>query len=899
MRLSWLRLFWAGLVIAGAIVGYLVSSGLGERLLHREIETQLSRLLAGPVRVADVEFHFERGLRFEARQLEAYPGAEADDIAALRARRVIARINAFALLIGRLELSALVLEAPHLRLEETADGRFRGLPFPAFDAPLLWQGSGSKDESAAEAFARRIERIDQFAETFFENLGVADRIEIQDGTLHWIGQSTTEPAPSIRLELVHTVIESDWLSDAASLDWRAVFVDGQHAPFPFEAHVARAENEPFSWQISFFEIPLATAETPLAFIEGIKGLEGRLTTELRINRSAGGQMRAKLTGEIEDGIIGLRRSGASLERGKIRLDADLLVHPNRIELRRAHLEDAKLGLELAGTIDRPLRATSRTHLETRMVGFDVEDVITLVRSLETDSDAARSLSRLIERVEGGHILSVAASGDAPWRDWTALTGGRSNELPQGLRFGAAFEDLVVATGPGDRIENLRGQVEWADDRLTLRDATGSFRGAAMPRLHLALNGTTAIGRVARDSGEITTQPPAVPGLEALIEILEPKNPESLPPIKLIGLAIDHLEHPVFRWPLHDLRLLIEPLRRGLEVNIQDGTWGGVGISGEMVWFADPQGSTLSVELDLSDGRPPTSPISPEKMTPSDANDARWAKGQFELEFRPRPKLPFQKTSGFFRLDGTRLVGNEVNFVVEPTGQLATRMVLDLAEQGRVGTELSFALTDGRFEHVSEFIALRPGLVRGALGATGTLRGPIRPDEPLIGELDGSVRVEAQNGKIRTEIPLLLRLSRASEGYNPFADEDELKYETMSATIAFDQGVLSADDFEIEGPLRIFARGRIDPFANPADVSGLVGLFLFRAPNQILGNLPLVKYFLPGSERGLIGAYFRVEGALAEPDVETLQMASLMSGVPEALKAPFKVLQYLFDLQGDD
>ena len=36
---------WLGMVLASALAGHLVSSGLGERLLHDEIESQLSRLL--------------------------------------------------------------------------------------------------------------------------------------------------------------------------------------------------------------------------------------------------------------------------------------------------------------------------------------------------------------------------------------------------------------------------------------------------------------------------------------------------------------------------------------------------------------------------------------------------------------------------------------------------------------------------------------------------------------------------------------------------------------------------------------------------------------------------------------------------------------------------------------
>ena len=45
MRRSWLRLFWAGVVLAAAAVGYLASSGLGERLFQPELGTNVRRLV--------------------------------------------------------------------------------------------------------------------------------------------------------------------------------------------------------------------------------------------------------------------------------------------------------------------------------------------------------------------------------------------------------------------------------------------------------------------------------------------------------------------------------------------------------------------------------------------------------------------------------------------------------------------------------------------------------------------------------------------------------------------------------------------------------------------------------------------------------------------------------------
>ncbi len=134
MRLSWLRLFWAGVLILGAIIVYFATSGAGDRLLHREVETQLSRLLAGQVKIARVDVRFEDGLLIEARGLEAYPNPDGG-APSLRASRVLAWVDILAVLVGRLELSTLILEGPRIRIEQRADGSFVGLPLPPMPAP--------------------------------------------------------------------------------------------------------------------------------------------------------------------------------------------------------------------------------------------------------------------------------------------------------------------------------------------------------------------------------------------------------------------------------------------------------------------------------------------------------------------------------------------------------------------------------------------------------------------------------------------------------------------------------------------------------------------------------------------------------------------------------------------
>ena len=904
MRRSWLRLFLAGVIVAGILTGYLVSSGLGRRLLHQEIETQLGRLLSGRVTIAEVELRFVDGLRFEARGLEAYPNADPEGQPALRASRVLAWIDFLALLIGRLELSTLVLEGPHLRVEQAADGSFPGLPLPNF--VLLPDPAGTT--MLGEHFVQQLESLEPAASVFREHFRAADRIEILDGTVNWIDRrnlSKDGTPRELRLELISGVAERDWLSDAISVESSAVFVDGRHAPFPIEMELERGEGSHFDWRVTFSQIPLDAAETPLAFVESIEGLTGTLDATFSLATSAAGRHTLSIEGIVENARISLRRSNSIIEQERVELHAEAVLDGRRLRVTNGRLNGQRLGIDFKGVIDRPIRPTSRARVELRMVGARIDGIRDLAGRFEEESDIALMISRLTERVDAGHVRYIEAAGTARLRHWQDLANGRTRDLPDGFLLGAAVEEIVLSVAPDAPIEGLAGEIEWVEDQLTLRNMQALYRGKGLPELNLVIDGVSHLIHSSESAREMTADPPAIPGFGPLLEILRPRDPSSLPPVKAIGLAIDQLEHPIIRWPLRDLRVLIEPLRQGMQLNIREGSWAGAAVSGDLVWRNDPNKPSVDAQLVLGPGPIPPAEEIDEEVIDDDALEEesfvsdttrttdRWGSGRFELEFRPRPWLPFQRAVGFFRLDGANLVGSDIEIDLEPKGQAALRFDIDLLDPESVGLDISFAITEAKLEGISEFVALPPDLATGDFGATGSLLGRVRPDASFVAELDGRVRVEAQDGRIATTLPLLLRLSKASEGYNPFANKDEVSYETMTGTLDLDQGRLTIEDFEIEGPLRVFANVQLDTNRQPGRIRAVVGIFLFRTSGEILRSLPLVRSFLPGSERGLIGAYFEVKGTVDEPSVETLPLQTLMSSVPSAIKAPFKVLQFLF------
>ncbi|MFK7895007.1 MAG: AsmA-like C-terminal region-containing protein [Myxococcota bacterium] len=894
MRRSWLRLFWAGVVVIGVAVGYLVSSGLGENLLHDEIETQLSRLLQGSVEIGHVDLNWDEGLQLEARSLAAYPHPEPESGAppALRAGRILAHVDLFGLLIGRVELSDLMLEGAQVRVEREIDGSLVGFPIPAWT-----QNETPPDPNLEVAFAEnlavQIEALDAAASAWVGDLKLANEIEIIDGTVIWIDHFRKPPEAeptTIRLELVQIVARKDWLSDATALEAEAVFVDGEHAPFPIELEINRKDGEGFDWILSLAQIPLKAAETPLSFIDGITGLDGTLNAVLRLRSTSKTKRRLSLAGQIDNATIALRKSRKIIEGERVEFGAGLEIGSRQIRIAGGKLEAERLQFEFQGNIARPIRPNSRAQLESRILGLHLADLSSFARTLAGDSAAADGLSRMTDRIETGQIRYVQAKGTARLREWQNLATGRSSDLPEGFVLGGAFDGIRVRTGERDAIEDLSGEIEWVGDEVSLRNATARYRGEALPQVDIDLEGVAELFRAGAQEQVFRNTPPPVPGFGPLLEIFKPRDPTALPPVKAIGLAIDYLENPVLYWPIHDLRLYVEPLRRGLQVGVREGVWGGATVEGEIVWFNDPTSPTVSAHLKLGPQNTPSTSAMASQKAPA----GRWGEGRFELDFRPQPTLPFENAVGFFRLEGNELRANDVEIRVAPEGQLAARGVIGLDAPDSIDLDLSFAVTEARLEKIAGFIRIPDTLATGDFQATGTLIGRVRPDVSFIADLEGSLRATTLNGRVKTNVPLFLRLAKASEGYNPFSDQDELKFERMQATIGFKDGVLNSENFEIEGPLRVFANARIDTNQSPGDIRAVVGIFLFRAPNQIISSLPLVRSFLPGSKKGLIGAYFRVDGPLDKPDVDPLPIESLMSGVPDVIKAPFKVLRFLFE-----
>jgi hypothetical protein len=379
--------------------------------------------------------------------------------------------------------------------------------------------------------------------------------------------------------------------------------------------------------------------------------------------------------------------------------------------------------------------------------------------------------------------------------------------------------------------------------------------------------------------------------------------------------IDHLEHPSLPWTVREADLLIAPDTTKFQIEAKSMLWGGVPLSGKLVWTTAPE---KRIELVMK-AAPPTlsadaaqrdqgldSPSAPEENTTGSpvpttenaiATDDQpppvvpWLSGRVEIPGLETGLLPLQAIEADFAMLGASLFLSRFRANLEPRGTLSGDVELNLSRRNAVPVTVTFSLENADMSRVGELFGIRPGDITGTLDISGSLEGSLHPERSLLADLAGRADVNARQGALgRQEIPVLLALAQASEGYNDYAEEAAIPYESITADMNLKDHRVQTRNFELEGPLRIYASGSLDVVTPPYDLIGVAGLFLFRSAGQLLESIPLVKVILPGSERGLVGAYYQVEGDLSRPRVRSLPGRSFAESLPDLLEAPYQILR---------
>lgn len=881
-RVALIRIALAlSLTIAAAAAGYWVSAQLGRDLLRDEAESQLERLLKGDVSIQELRIS-EFGLRLEGENVRVYPKLGGHGLVA---SHVVAKIDPLSLLVGRFHLRSLLILDAHFAIERDATGAWGPYPIAS-----LARDDENPDPEPQLTLIRAFEETTRF---LLEEGKIADLLILRGGLVTFLDRDSPAGNDPVEFSLseIRGTLDHRWLSDAPELEIDSVFVGPGQRRAKVEAEGTQ-DDDALRISVAATDLAMDTFQPYARALGAEAELGATLSGTFSFETSEKDSSISQIDWVARDLVCAFPRRGAQVrfESPDAHVEARLEVLPERVRLATARIQGREIAMDASAHIERPLTETSEARLALSVRGTRLPELRRFLNALP-ESDRA-PLLKLVEPVESARIVEVRSSGTTQVATWRRVFGGEVANLPPGFSVGAAVDDLTVAVGDGsDRATGISGHIDWSGDRIEIRDLIGRWNSEPIPEIDAVVDGFTFL---LEQDGELDVPAPKLPGLAALGDVLrglaeDPDSPSDAGPmLPPVALKISYLRHPLLRWALHDAQMSLQTSERSSALTIQEGWWNGAPIRGEIVWLRNPE-RRLNVGLEVRrPGDPTVRRRSPPREPPGDEGSS-WFKGRVQVGAAPEGPLGFRELSGELSAAASTLHLSQVAIELDSGGRIQGDLALNLDSAGSVGTRSTFKLVDGDVSRLSGLFGAPRDLATGTVNLHGTLEGPVAPEQSLLAELVGDVSLHAEEGELRQRIPMVVAVATATEGFNPFSARESVRYETVDASFQLDRGAVRCEGFELEGPMRVFASGDLE-LGEESTIDAVVGVFLFRQADRMLGRLPLVKNLI--SDKGLVGAYFGVRGPFDDPEVRTLPGKTLAESMPNVVKAPFKVLEFL-------
>jgi hypothetical protein len=864
VRRAWIGIGLAIFLVATA-AGYLLARPLAPERLRAEVEHRLSELLRGEVHVARLRLSLGLALRLEGSDVEVWPHPDGPG---LHVDRVVADVRPLSHLTGQRRLSRLRLEGARLRVRRSGAGAWSPPPAATFFA----KPAAPVPEQARhpDELLRPLIALEGVARFLLTKPLVADTVELRNGRILLLDAGADTPH-ALAVESVQASLRARRFLGDTRLRVRARLRGEAGAQGSLEVDGSRSRTGELRIAVATTDLELEALAPYVKAVRPQAQLAGRLSGAVVFQALAPGHGRLEV-----DAVGHAMRSRAPvapasgqlgpIEASRVELSGALAITPQHVRVDGAHFASDELELQLDGTVERPLHAASRAQLALTLRNVTLAEVRHLIGWLpEIRREEAEAI---VAPLEVGHLRLLRTGGTATFSGWQAFLAGRTRELPRGFVVDAELADATVRVGDADRIEGMSGRLWWTGDRIEIRHTRARFNGSPLPELDLSIEGIANLFGADPEARRLTPGAEPLVGLRPFWQALTRGPDDDEAAVPTLRLDIERLDHPMFYWPIADAVALLQPLERGVRIEIPDATWAGVPVRGDAEWIFEPSERVhgrLSAEAPA--GRQAAARV-----------DGAWARGRFEVGALHDGPWRQESARGRFRGRGGEIQIRDAEIQLAPSGRLEATASLNLSQAEIVPYELSFAIGDGDVSMLSALVGLPAELASGRADVAGSFAGALEPEASPAGTLSGLLEFEARDGTIRQAVPAVIAIALASEMLNPFRGHEEVRYARMHTLLEFEQGRLRTDGFALEGPdLRAFASGEIDVGREPHPVDLEVVLFLFRPVDSVLEKIPLVNLLLLGPNENLVAAHFELEGPWDDPEARLVPLRSLAQG----------------------
>ncbi len=894
------------LFLSAIFLGYFISSLLEHRFLKEETEKQLALLLQGPVQIGEVHLALRGGLFIEGENVGAYPSQSSSSTHYLFSEWVSAEIDVTALLAGKFRLSGLLLRDVTFQIWRNSEGRWEPPPIEALAQKNRVDVSNPMDKNLDFLAA-----FEDVSRTLLSDVILADRFEVQNGTITVVDELTPiskgeDQLLQISVSQLNGRIVHHWLSGVVDLRLSTFLQGSESKRIPIRAEGTHNGAGDFSLKLAATDLPLKLIEPYLGSQESRPKIAGSWTGQLDYETHRLGHGALTADSQFRDLAFKIPDQSHDIKfaQDELSVFTHMEIDPTKFSIDPILIRNEGVVMTIGTQIERPFSEQAQMTLSAELTGLDLNGLKNTIQNFPPET--SKGLSNFLRRVDTGKLQRANGSGAATLKIWTQLLSRELDLLPPGFKVSANLFDIQIRTGNDGLIDELSGTVELNENEFSLLNVTGLLNKNPLPTFNVQIHDFKNLLATPEEDRTRHSQPPGLSGIPAFLALFnfdsrDPTRGDSIRP-ELI-LNIERLEYPLFRWPIRDALVRIKQIPGGSIFEINTGTWAGAPFWGEARW-THATSNILNFEIWTAAYQPtvppgtqepeevvPVSPRSPnEDLANHLPTREKWASGRFRIPEVNMSGLVFRDIRGFFLLQGQTLELHQIRSDLKPSGKLLGSADFNLGYPEHVPTESRFSIVSGDVESIGPTIGFSPGYATGRLHLSAELKGALRPQTPLLADLAGQFRVDARDGELQTnELPLLIEIAHASEGYNEYAQRDSIAFESIKSTLKVEDGRISTDDFKLEGPVRIYVSGTIDATRPPNEIIGVLGLFFFRGAGQIMERIPLVKAILPGSEKGLVGAYYQVDGTFDRPHVELLRGKSFAEDLPDVLLAPYALL----------
>ncbi len=902
-----LRAIVALIILACAVyAGFLTSTRLTPDWLRETTEGTLANAFNAPVQVQDTHIRIgEQGLSLEIEGLEAHL---LDDTAHVRLADLRVELRLFPLLAGRIRLR-----------QATARGLFVQISAASLGKAMETLGAGHED--APYSSLRRT--FPPPASTWRMPLGLS-RIELTEGRVEVSGLGREGSATPQRIFMQDLTLSANRppLRHDLLFDVRTR-LQAEHGDGAVEIALKGRTRRDLSGnlQIKNLDLTRLLAWLPSAPIEPIKGEtgNGRIsgTVEFQLADRAPASGRLELTGEaielpfvegealralhFDEMNIAMDLSAENLNPWKIErprgitAEIDLLLHGTRIELASAELDAAPEALEF-NDLSSDLSLRLLGDRATWSGGIDVTPVHRAVLSgwlgLPLAQSSTVDLTTSIEELTQASLRNALESLPVRLRDMglAALHGveagtlhnlslhcaatlgslrSSSEEPPPHLTLEGELRGGRFRSPSGQLLEEVHGFFDIDREEISISESRATQAGEPTPTVDLTLLNWEKLRIDQRDLHAPMAKVESLPGLAPLFKILfKRKRPPGAPPRQPVDLKIKWIFHPAAILPLHDIEVRLLPRKGGVDFREASLSWGDATVRVDGSWRGEPE-HHLSLTVEPLDAVIPV---------PRRLDGSVWIKGSWNIENANLGHWPYRRNSGSFEAQGA-LASVDHQILIAPVGEVQATYQLTVDDPEAVPVpKASITLRNGDLASLGEALIKAESRVTGALAANLTAEGKLVPGDSILRHIHAKGEMRAHNGQVRTHLPFLLSIAKASESFNPFGSNEFIAYDEIEADFKQSEGALSWDPLMLKGPdLRLLISGKMDLIGSDPQVDALVGVMLFGALDKAISIIPIVNRILLGPDKNLVGTYFKIEGPRSNPQAKIIPTRALVFG----------------------